>query len=393
MHILIIELVSTGHHLNYLAKILANYLALGHTVTLSTLKNTLENSVISSLEDKYKPHLKTIEIPFKDYQNALNSRLSDIGRELKIRKIFKDTYKIAKQTRSIDYVFLPYLDYCLYSIGLLGSPFKKTQWGDICMRPSFHYHDTGIIAPPPKAAAIKSFLFTQVLSSKTLKKIYTIDETLYKHIALRNPKYSPRIEYLPDPAELIGAHTSSSAREKLKIPSTATVVLVYGALNERKGIQSLIGSLNLGKTSNKVHLLLVGRQTETMKGIVQKEACDLKAQNRLHVIDRFVTDEDQQMVFAAADIIWLGYRDHFTMSGVLVLAAIAEKKIIGTEQGLIGWYIKEKGLGFCINTEDQSLISDSINLLATETNPVAMCPKSSHFLDNNWSFFLKSIKP
>jgi len=66
---------------------------------------------------------------------------------------------------------------------------------------------------------------------------------------------------------------------------------------------------------------------------------------RLIVIDRFLTDADRNMLFTAADIAWLGYRNHIHMSGVLVLAGMAGIPILGTPEGEIGRLIAQFDLG------------------------------------------------
>lgn len=391
MHILIIEPGSTGHHLIYLEKIAKGYLESGHNVTLCTLASTHDNPLIKSLALSYKSGINLTCMPDCAYQEALKSKFSDIGREIKLRGIFKAAYKKTHSSSAVDYVFLPFLDYCLYSIGLLGSPFGKTMWGGICMRPSFHYQASGVIAPKPKLSRIKELLFKKCLSSASLDKIFTIDEILEKHITNTSRKPTTKIKYIPDPAELIGEHTFKSARSKLGITESAIVILVYGALNERKGIQALIEALNNSTQLDNVHLLLVGKQSGKINNYIHAHASQLKTKERLYTLDRFVNADEQQMVFAASDIVWLGYQEHFTMSGVLVLAAMSGKPIIGTREGLIGWYVNEKKLGVCIDTQKQSEIQLAIQLIISEINIKSNLYKNQHFNDHNWGEFSRTL--
>ena len=260
------------------------------------------------------------------------------------------------------------------------------------MRPSFHHQKYGVITPKPKFAKIKKILFTKVLSIQTLNKVFTIDEILDRYISDHHPLLKKSIEYIADPAEFVGTHTYQSARAKLEIPESATVILVYGAIDERKGIRSLVSALNSTNHSSEIHLLLVGKQSEEIRHFLKSKASKLFARNCYHVQDRFVTNEYQQMAFAASDIVWLGYRNHFTMSGVLVLAAISGKPIIGTEQGLIGWYIKEKKLGFCIDTENPVEINEAIKSLSIKTQSNHTTFKSEYFNSHNWENFLRHLR-
>ena len=391
MHILIIEPGSTGHHLIYLEKIAKGYLDSGHNITLCTLAATHQHPLIKNLKSKYEPSVNLTCIPDEKYKDALTSKFSDMGRELKMRGIFKKAYKEINSTFAVDYIFLPYLDYCLYAIGLLGSPFDNTAWGGICMRPSFHYQVSGVIAPKPKLSKVKEFLFKRCLSLPSLKKLFTIDELLEKHVSNTTNKAKGKIQYIPDPAELLGNHTPKTARAKLGLSEDTKIILVYGALNERKGIQSLIETLNVSSKLENVHLLLVGKQSEGIKKYVQSCALELTRKKRIHTLDRFVDSEEQQLSFMASDIVWLGYQEHYTMSGVLVLAAISGKPIIGTRLGLIGWYINEKKIGLSIDTQDKVQIQSAIQQISSEIDSNSDLYKNEHFDNHNWGVFLHTL--
>ena len=104
-----------------------------------------------------------------------------------------------------------------------------------------------------------------------------------------------------------------------------------------------------------IHVLIVGKQQHSVYDLMKSaDVSALAYEGRLHVIDRYVDDITEQMVFAAADIVWLGYRSHFAMSGVLVLAAISGKVILASRNGLIGWYTREKRLGLTIDASNDS---------------------------------------
>ena len=60
----------------------------------------------------------------------------------------------------------------------------------------------------------------------------------------------------------------------------------------------------------------------------------------------------EQMAFSATDIVWLGYHDHYAMSGVLVLAGKSKKVTIATNDGLIGWHTRQKRLGLTVNIKN-----------------------------------------
>ena len=127
MHILIIEAVVTGHHAVYLERIAAAYMDAGHVVTVTVLKRDTKHAGIGRLTSKYGSLFKVVPLDDARYQAAFHSALGDAGRELALRSMFGQVYRIIHQEKPVDYVFLPYLDYCLYALGLLGSPFGSSS--------------------------------------------------------------------------------------------------------------------------------------------------------------------------------------------------------------------------------------------------------------------------
>lgn len=344
-------------------RIAASFLKSGHQVTVSILNSNLAHPSILKLKNIFGSDFDVFPIDDALYTTAFKTRLGEAGHEIAVRKLFENVYKQVNKIKPVEYVFLPFLDYCLYAVGMLGSPFGKTKWVGICMRPSFQYSHFGVIAPRPKLAAIKQWLFFKLLRIPTLVKLFTIDELLAQYVVEQRPAYSQRIQYLPDPAELIGDHTYASARQALGIADGTKVVLVYGAIDERKGLDALVHAAADEAVATHVHVLIVGKQTDWAKNFlaIDGAAQKLFEQKRLHMIDSFVDDSQQQMVFSACDAVWLGYKNHYTMSGVLVLAEISRKFVIANTEGLIGWYVNNNLIGVCIDIFNNREVISSLN--------------------------------
>lgn len=366
MHILIIEAALTGHHSGYLERIATSFLQANHYVSISVLKSDIKHEALERLSNKFDGKIRLMPIDSARYQAALKSRLGEPGRELALRGVFGRVYRAVQRIERVDYVFIPYLDYCLYAFGLLGSPFGDTRWGGICMRPSFHYKRFGVIAPIPRFSNIKRRLFLRVLEIKTLRSVYAIDELLPRFISEVHPDLCGRLQHVAEPAELNGIHTRASAREALGIAEEAIVVLVYGAINERKGLDALIEASNSPAIPASLSILVVGRQSKGIEALLKSQAArKLVNTGRCCVINSFVDDSVEQMAFAATDIVWLGYRGHYTMSGVLALAIKFRKKVIATQDGLIGWYVKRYARGVAVDIDNSDQVTNGLLSVAT----------------------------
>jgi glycosyltransferase involved in cell wall biosynthesis len=391
MHILLIEFALTGHHAGYLERVAMTYLHLGNHVTITVLGRELHHPSIDRLTAAFPDIFQVVVIDETEYSAAWNSRWGDAGREVALRRIIGQAYRLIQQTKPIDYVFLPYLDYCLYAIGLIGSPFGSTPWGGICMRPSFHYDKYEVAAPRPRFARVKRMLFLRLLGHVTLKCVFTIDQLLCQFIAEGYPALKGRVRYLADPAELHGNDTLETARHALTIPANAVVVLVYGAIDERKGLDALLAAIEHPDTPRDIHLLLVGRQSASIRALVDgHQFANLLEEGRCHVVNEFVDHAVEQRAFAAADVVWLGYRRHYGMSGVLVLAALSGVPVIATRDGLIGWFTRTQRLGASVSTTDSAQVASALReVVAIRGRPKR--PNDMIRASHSWDAFSRAV--
>jgi glycosyltransferase involved in cell wall biosynthesis len=71
---------------------------------------------------------------------------------------------------------------------------------------------------------------------------------------------------------------------------------------------------------------------------------------RARVIDRYVSDQEEELSFAATDVVLLPYLQHFGSSGVLSRAAAAGKMVIASDEGLIARRIRAHELGLLFSS-------------------------------------------
>jgi glycosyltransferase involved in cell wall biosynthesis len=380
--ILIIDLSFAGHHSIYMENIALAYLNSGCKVIISTLDIHSENSLFLDLRNKFPEDFNTNFFSTKNLIENYRSKINNIGRELLNWFIFKQKYnEIILDFKKIDYVFIPYVDCCIHAVSVLGSPFGTSRWGGICMQSSIHHKTNGFASV--KFNSIKNYLFFRFLKTINLTVLFTIDELLIKYVNTYDSKLSDKIKFLPDAAELIGNHTYYSARQLIGIPKTAIVILLFGDINIRKGLDILVKALSSNKIPIHFHLLVVGDQDNTVTQIFEsKEMRNLINNNRVFIKNQFVDKYFQQLAFAATDIVWLGYREHLSMSGVLVLSAISRKVVVATDAGLIGWYTRNKNLGLTVNIIDIYEVEDALLELSQPSNLLSYKNKISNYFDN-----------
>ncbi len=391
-HWLFIEPGLSGHHAGYLERLAS--LALDRGIRPVVVLSDSESARVAADTWRLRlPGAEFVHFPLPAVHGRSTCGFAGLARqELSYWRYCRDAYASVAATHSLDRVFLPYLDYCLYACGLLGSPFSDTQFEGICMRPGFHYSKAGVVAPHRFGDALKELLFARMLRISTLRRLFTNDETLARYAQSMRVATWSKLHYLPDPAELIGTDSRDTARLKLGIAPESPVILAYGSLEEHKGLDRLLAAMAHPRSPDSLVLLVAGQCSSSARMLLAGDtARELARQKRLITLDRRITDEEEQMCFAASDISWLGYREKYCMSGVLVKAIRAGHRVVASDQGVVHWYATRLPQMICVNTESVVAIADalrsSVGLLLDKV-PVET---QDVFFRNDWRNFARLV--
>lgn len=373
--VLVFEPKVSGHHGPYLEWMVQGLIGHGFTVTLVTLPESLMHpsmrEIVQATETTSGQLLQVIQsIAVAPQRRRKDGIVSLLMRELTYWRQFRGWYKAHVNTIHPDVVLLPYLDYCLYAIGLLGSPFGGCPWVGVSMRPSFHYQEMGVIAPKPSLAAIKKWLFLRVLNNKHLRCLLTIDEPLSEYLAKVN-KFVGRYAFLPEPVGLGYLPDVEDAKRFLRVPQKRKLILVYGAITYRKGVVELLRAVADPSFPPLIDVLLAGKIASELDGLLAEPwVAALVSGGRLRILDRFFESNEEPHLFSAADIVWLGYKNHYTASGVLVQAARAGRPVLACAAGIIGWQTSRYSLGEVIEPKEIKSVMSGVYALLQHAEAV-----------------------
>ncbi len=370
MRVLVLEPCALGHHGPYLDWMTRGLAQRGFDVDVVTLPETIEPSAGRARGMRACDHPR-VSVHFvggpKSRRLPLENRNGVVGlltRELAYWRLFRAWYTAHAEAVRPDLVFLPYLDYCLYAMGLAGSPFGNCPWAGLAMRPAFHYREMGIRAPTPALAKVKKALFLRAARSPHLKCLLTIDEPLASYVATHQCALS-KVVFFPEPAELGDLPAAHDAKQKFGFAPERKVILLYGALSARKGVAELLRALAAPDFPKELDVLLAGQvaepETRAVLGAPWVQA--LRNQGRLKVVDRFIDVEEEPALFAAADVVWLGYRNHYNASGLLVQAANAGRPVLSCDEGVLGWQVERHHLGRTVNPENPAAVAAAASAL------------------------------
>jgi glycosyltransferase involved in cell wall biosynthesis len=209
---------------------------------------------------------------------------------------------------------------------------------------------------------VKSLLFRRSVHTKGLRTLLSIDPTLPEWVGRAKPKHGASVEYVADPFPDAKAEDRLVARERLGLDPDGRYLLVYGSISERKGICEL--SEALAGMKDAPTLLLAGEQDPDIRGFMRAFIPILKPSPV--ILDRFISTDMERDLFSACDVVWLGYKGHYGMSGVLVQAYRFDKPVVATGEGLIGWFCRDGQLGPCLEDLSAASITRALGVVAAQ---------------------------
>lgn len=340
--VLIVEPDFTGHRWRYAQWAAQAFAEAGQRCVIATVAANARHPLALTIVSERLPR---IELALIDERMPPSARAANVDRIPYVgrHRYFAHAYATVSARMSISLVLVPYIDYFLYALPFLGSPFRDTAWIGITMRTTFHHRHVGVNTPDrPLVNTIKAALFQRALRTRGLRTLLSIDPTLtqWSEQASAPVQRGARIAYLADPFPDSQAGDAAQARARLRL-GPGPHLLVYGSITERKGIRELIAALEA--MASAPTLVVAGQQDEATRAFLRTHGPRLTPAPV--VMDRFIDSQTERDLFSACAVLWLGYKGHYGMSGVLVQAYRFDKRVIATSEGLIGWFCGEEAFG------------------------------------------------
>ncbi len=341
-HILIFEPRLAGHHLTWLRYISQDLQDKGYRLTLAVDGRAQTVS-------RYDDLLTRLQAPVR-----ILSAYDDHGR-------FNGGSRTAAMAAAMaqsgaDHAFLNNFDDIASgmlrraAVGIYPPALLKGRLSGVYFRPRF-------LANPcwPPGNLLKWTGFRRLVNSGWFFHLFLMDEYLCRSHMDKYP--AAGMHFLPDPWSGDFSTPTSAARKQLNIPDDRLVFLHYGLGARRKGLH-LASAAMTGHRGSKWHLLCAGK-LKSDPGLL-KHLRSLESSGRATILDRYVTDREQQLCFCAADAVLLPYIDHFGSSGVLSLAAAAGKIVIASDSGLLARRVSEHDLGICFPSGNSTALAKAM---------------------------------
>lgn len=344
-HILIFEPRVEGHHLGYLKTVTDHLLADGYRLTLA----------VDTSPDAYA-------LVRRELGGALE-RVSVVAATEEAKRSGTAVGRVAAllAQAGADLAFLPNLDEIASAmlrdaaLGRMPPALLRGRLGGIYLRPRF-LQSLGL----SPNLWLKSAGFRRLIRGGWFSHLLLLDPYLCARLKSELPG-APAF-FLPDyfPADFVADR--AEARRGLDLPEDKRVFLFYGAGYRRKGLGLAVEAMLAMPAWSHVLLLCAGRQASDAK--IAAGLGRLAGEGRARVINRYVSNEEERLLFAASDVVLLPYIRHFGSSGVLMRAIGAGLPVIASSEELVGRLVRDFGLGVLFRSGDTHALHDAIESVA-----------------------------
>ena len=167
------------------------------------------------------------------------------------------------------------------------------------------------------------------------------------------------------------------------LPEDGRYIGCFGVMVERKGIDLLIGAFAAAQLADTDRLLLVGKHSESILAMLNRDHSNLIRTGRIVSVNRFV--EVQQMLdsFAAMDLVCTPFRRSESISSIVIRAAAAGRPVLGCDHGWIKSIVPTLGLGWTCNVHDHDALGQAIAARLDDARQYAPKPTAERFVEFN----------
>ncbi|WP_420455194.1 glycosyltransferase [Rubrivirga sp.] len=170
--------------------------------------------------------------------------------------------------------------------------------------------------------------------------------------------------FLPDP--VVPPSPSRSAgevREALGVEPGRRLLLLFGSLEERKGVLATLGALGPvpAAAARRLAVVVVGRADPAIRERLEAAVAEARrtgAQVLYH--ERFVPDAELDDLVTAADVVLAPYLGHVGSSGAVLRAAAAGTPVLATDAGMVGREVRCHRLGPTVDAADRGALAAAL---------------------------------
>lgn len=200
--------------------------------------------------------------------------------------------------------------------------------------------------------------------------------------------------------EEIALRRTKTRHEILKLKDDEILLYSFGLLTSKKGFEYAIRALPeiIEKTDKKVVYLITGEMSkhnkEDYQRKLQNKVIELKLEDSVRFISRYVSNEELISFLSSADIVITPYLiKELTSSGVLSYAIGVRSCLVSTPYIFALEVLKKNSIGRLVKFKDYKSIAKEIIGLIENPKLIEECKKNidSYNRENNWDKISKNF--
>ena len=303
-------------------------------------------------------------------------------------QILRDTLQKVRP----DHAYVPYADGISQAWGMQRKPdsfFSNDAILEcLMMRGGFAYPAANL------NNRIKNEISWKLQQRARWNKVHHLDPLVLNAIKNRNPAYAKNVFLIPEAIEPLTTKTRPEALQQLGLKQGDPLIVCPGGVNETKGSDLIARAVSRLPRDFPCRLLLFGKHSDHLKKLSESLAHD----KRIIFKNQFASPEEFDCLFAAAELVATCYPRHIGSASILIRSAAADKKVLASDFGWIGWACDNFKLGQTCRAGDVDAIRDGlICTLKSTTEPSSENQQSKkafvdyHTLPNHIAHFTSLI--
>lgn len=373
--LMLFDLALGGHHGNYIQHLIdyAHKIAFSGKIDIVILPQFFEihKETVAAISTYQHSLVNLVSISTAD-EARLGSCYSGISRALRNFYEWQLFCKYAKELQATQALIM-YLDTC--ELPLTVGMQSPCPFSGIYFRPTFHYQTFAhcrLSSRDKLQQWREKVTLGRIMSHPQLQTVFCLDPFAVKELA--SNRHSAKMVHLADPVQSYPSTplNPGTLRAKLEIEQHRRVFLLFGALDERKGIYPLLDAIQLlaPEICHNFCLLLVGKTNAIEQSNIQRKSVALCQTHPIQLVEcyDFVPESEVPAYFQLADVVLAPYQRHVGMSGILLLAAAAGKPVLSSDYGLMGELVRHYQLGLAVDSTVPAEIAKALSLFLLESS-------------------------
>lgn len=282
---------------------------------------------------------------------------------------WKIVSEVIREHKSIrEFIFMDIDPYLVLLVSPQFTKFNLSVKG-ILFQPYIHFKNiNGGISFFVKKV-LRNYLFQKysIFINSNVHKIFILNDK--NGVGIMNKQIKNIFFNLPDPIEnsvhSIDPSVTLNIREKYGIKAANKNLLVFGMIDDRKNIITIIDALRLlpAELKKNIHLIIAGKLSENVREKYMEHVERYKNEVSIAYNDGFVNAEEREPLFQSCDLVLMAYINFFSSSSVLGHAIMHNKNVVASDQGIIGRIVTESKIGIAVDPANPVKIKEALTEL------------------------------